>query len=166
MAIADALLHTNLPAALSAGNLTVQKSVVQPTCPIVNAATSLFTVAGAPIIGKLIGIVDTILGGAANGTLEETTTTPAATVTVSTTVAIDSAAAGTSIRFIGTSTAKAVLTPLAAGVVMIDPVLTDDCWFLFPIGTIKFLTTAARTGNIAWYMQYVPLSPDSVVSAV
>jgi len=163
---ASTSLNPYIGAAFNSGLLTTERSVVQATNTIVNAATSIFTVAGAPVKACFFGIVSVALDGACNGTLQETTVAPAATASLSTTVAIDSAAIGTSIRFIGTSTAKAVLTPLAAGAVMIDPVLTDDCWFLLPIGTVKFLTSAARAGNIIWYMNYIPLSTDSVVSAV
>ena len=153
------------PQAVNQSNIqTVMHSVVQSTNAITNGDATIFTVSGAPVLAKLIGIVSVALDGTSNATLKHTTVAPAATATLSTTVAIDSAAAGTSIRFIGTSTAKGVLTPLAAGAVMIDPVLTDDCWFLLPVGTTKITTTQARAGNIIWYMQYVPLSPDSVVT--
>jgi hypothetical protein len=47
---------------------------------------------------------------------------------------------------------------------MIDPVLTDDCRFLLPIGTFIFNSTAADSGVIAWYLEYTPLSSDCVVT--
>jgi hypothetical protein len=129
---------------------------------VLSGTDDLFTITGGPIIASVIGIVTTVIGGAANGTLQITTTTPAATVSLSTTVAIDSQAAGSSIRFVG---ATGVLTPLAAGAKIIDPVTVGDCQFLMPIGTVKFLGSAARTGNIKWYLTYRPLSPNSVVVA-
>ena len=84
------------------------------------------------------------------------------TVALSTTVAIDNDAAGTSYRFVG---ATGILTPVTAGAVIIDPVTTADCEFLVPIGNINFLGSAAQTGVIKWYMTYKPLSPNSVVIA-
>jgi hypothetical protein len=130
---------------------------------VLNGADPLFTITGGPILVKaIVGIVTTIIGGASNGTLQATTTTPAATTALSTTVAIDNDAAGTSYRFIG---ATGVLTPVTNGAVIIDPVTVGDCGFLVPIGNISFLGTAARTGNIKWYMIYTPLSPNSVVVA-
>lgn len=129
---------------------------------VLSGADDLFTVSGGPVIAQVFGIVTTVLGGAANGTLQFTTTTPAATVNISTTVAIDSQAAGSSIRFVG---ATGVLTPLAAGVKIIDPVTVEDCMFLCPIGTMKFLGSAARSGVIAWYLTFRPLSPNSRVVA-
>jgi hypothetical protein len=83
-------------------------------------------------------------------------------VSMSTTVAIDADAAGTSYRFVG---ATGVLTPVTAGAKIIDPVTVEDCQFLLPIGTLGFLGSAAQTGVIAWYMTYLPLSPNSLVVA-
>jgi len=114
---------------------------VIPTCieksdgSVLSGADDLFTITGGPVRGVITGIVTTILGGAANGTLQITTTSPSGTTSLSTTVAIDNDAAGTSYRFIG---ATGVLTPVTAGAVIIDPVTTDDCQFLLPIGTVKF----------------------------
>ena len=152
-----------LSAQSQAGLLTTEKCLEQPTCAIISGATSLFTVAGGPVLAQIYGVVTTVLGGASNGTLQITTTTPSATVALSTTVAIDTQAAGSSIRFVG---ATGVLTPATAGSVIIDPVTVGDCWFLLTIGTVKFLTTAARTGNIKFYLRYIPLSADSVVALV
>lgn len=127
------------------------------------AATPLFTITGGPILVKrIVGIVTTILSGTSNGTLQATTTAPAATVGLSTTVAIDNDAAGTSYRFVG---ATGVLTPATAGAVIIDPVTVADCEFLVPIGNINFLTSGSLTGAIGWYMSYIPLSPLSRVAA-
>jgi hypothetical protein len=86
---------------------------------------------------------------------------PAATTNLSTAVALANKAAGTSIRFIG---ASGTLTLVSAGVVMIDPVLTDDTRFLLPVGTLIFNSTAADSGVIAWYLEYTPLSSDCVVT--
>ena len=97
--------------------------------------------------------------GAANGTLQATTTEPAATVALSTTVAIDNDAAGTSYRFAG---ATGVLTPDTNGAKIIDPVTVEDCAFLVPIGNINFGGSAAA--GVIKYMTYKPLSPNSVVT--
>lgn len=127
------------------------------------AATPLFTVTGGPIlVKKIVGIVTTVLVGTSNGTLQATTTTPAGTTALSTTVAIDNDAAGTSYRFVG---ATGVLTPVTAGAKIIDPVTVADCEFLVPIGNINFLTSGSLTGVIGWYMSWLPLSPLSRVAA-
>ena len=129
---------------------------------VLNGADDIFTVTGGPVMAQLVGIVTTVIGGAANGTLQITTTPPAGTVSLSTTVAVDTLAAGTSIRFVG---ATGVLTPVTAGAKIIDPVTVGDCSFLLPIGTVKFLGSAAQTGVIKWYLRYKPLSPSSLVVA-
>lgn len=130
---------------------------------VLNGADPLFTITGGPILVKtIVGIVTTLLVGAANGTLQITTVAPAATTALSTTVAINDDAIGTSYRFAG---ATGVLTPVTLGAVIIDPVTVDDCSFLAPIGEINFLGSAARVGVIKWYMIYMPLSPNSVVVA-
>jgi len=103
--------------------------------------------------------VTTIIGGAANCQIQIVTTTPAGTVNLSTDVAIDNDAAGTSYHM--TAATPGVFTPTTAGA--FDQVPTNN-WFC-PIGTIQADTDAAQTGVIAWYMTYKPLSPDSVVAA-
>lgn len=129
---------------------------------VLNGNDPLFTITGGPIlVTGIYGIVTTALVGAANGTLQATTTVPAATVALSTTVAIDNDAAGTSYRFAG---ATGVLTPDTNGAKIIDPVTVEDCNFLVPIGNINFKGSAAATGVIKWYMTYKPLSPNSVVT--
>jgi hypothetical protein len=145
-------------------SLSAEQCIEKSDGTVENAATDdLFVITGGPIlVTNITGIVTVAIGGAANGTLQITTTTPAATVSLSTTVALASAAAGTSIRFVG---ATGVLTPLAAGTKIIDPVTVQDCHFLCPIGTLKFLGSAAQTGNIKWYLTYKPLSPSSRVAA-
>lgn len=139
-----------------------------PTCVeksdgnVLNGADALFTVSGAPILIKYIfGVVTTVIGGAANGTLQVVATSPAATTAISTTVAIDSLAVGTSISFVG---ATGVLTKTTNSVILIDPVTVAQCEMFVPPGSINFLSSAARTGVIKWYMSYVPLSPNSVVT--
>ena len=144
---------------LTLAERSVEKADGSVSNPVADA---LFTVTGGPVLAKIFGIVSTVIGGAANGTLQHTTVAPAATVALSTTVAIDADAVGTSYRFVG---ATGVLTPDTNGAKIIDPVTVEDCWFLLPIGTVKFLASAAQTGVIKWYMLYKPLSPDSVVAA-
>jgi len=146
----------------------IQSAVITERCieksdgAVLNGNDPLFTIAGGPIlVTGIFGIVATALVGAANGTLQATTTVPAATVALSTTVAIDNDAAGTSYRFVG---ATGVLTPDTNGAKIIDPVTVGDCSFLVPIGNINFKGSAAATGVIKWYMTYKPLSPNSVVT--
>jgi hypothetical protein len=139
-----------------------ERSIEKSDGAILNGKDPLFIITGGPILVKrIVGIVTTLIVGAANGNLGADVTTPAGTVALSTTVAIDDDAAGTSYRFVG---ATGVLTPVTAGAKIIDPVTVADCEFLVPIGNIHFAGSAARVGVIKWYMTYIPLSPNSVVT--
>ena len=161
MAIASANLSPYIAMGFNAPELVQMRTISCTTGPFTNAIQKMFTITGGPIYGRVIGMVTTDVGATAmNGTLQITTVAPASTTVLSTTVSCASKAAGTSIRFIG---ATGVLTPVTAGAVMIDPVLTGDCWFLMPIGAVQFLTTAINTGLIVWSMTYTPLVPDAVV---
>lgn len=125
-----------------------------------NGTDALFTVTGGPIIvEEFVGIVTTVIGGAANCHIDATTTEPAATTPLSTDVAIDSDDAGTSYTF--TVADPGVLTPTTNGAV---DNLARAHW-LVPIGSIGAHCSADQTGNIKWYMVYRPLSPNSVVTA-
>ena len=162
---ASTALNVNLPAAIQSSVLSGEYAVEQLVCVPANAAVSLFTIAGGPCLASFYAVVSADIGGTAmNGTLEEVITTPANTMTFGTTVSCASLAAGTSIRWINTT---GVLTPVTLGAVPIYPatVATLDCIFFCPIGTIKFLMTAANTGNFYFYMRYKPLSPACFVTA-
>ena len=126
-----------------------------------NGSDLLFTVTGGPIMMyRLIGVVTTDIGAnAATCHIDYTTTTPAATTTaLSTTVNIETDAAGTTYNF--TNVAVPVLTPTTNGVVQ-----TTQALWLLPIGGMFAHCSAANTGNIKWYLAYVPLSPNSEVIA-
>lgn len=144
----------------------VERCIEKSDGAVLNGADDLFTIAGGPIeVLSITGVVTTIIGaGATNVKLQITTTEPAATVDMNAgTVDIDSDAAGTSYRTINTT---GIFTPVTAGFVLkANSFATNDTSFLCPIGTIKFLSDAARTGNIKWYLRYRPLSPNSVVTA-
>jgi hypothetical protein len=140
------------------------KCVAKTDGAVLTGADNLFTITGGPVRCKIVGLVTTIVGGASNGKLTFTSTTPAATVDLSAAaVAIDNDAAGTIYTSQG---ATAVFTPSAGlGYDKIDPVLVEETEFILAPGTVKFDSSAARTGVIAWYMTFTPLSPLSVVAA-
>jgi len=127
---------------------------------VLNGADNLFTITGGPIlVTEFVGIVTTVLGGVANCQVKLVVTEPAGTVNLSTNVAIDSDAAGTSYTF--TVATPAVLTPTTAGALDQVPAIRWLC----PIGTINATCSAARTGNIKWYIGYYMLSQFSKVVA-
>lgn len=134
------------------------------------AATTddLFTIAGGPVLARVFGIVTTLIVGNANLTLQHTTTVPTGTVSLSTTVAVNDDAAGTSYSFVGVAAGTAaILTPVTAGATQFDPSTAEKnvAEFLLPIGTLQCLGSAARAGVIKWYITYLPLSENCVVTA-
>ena len=144
---------------------TVIKSISKVQTTPSGGADALFTITGGSIhVVSIWGGVTTVLAGVANGTLRATTTTPASTTAMSTTVAIDNDAAGTSYTFVGPT---GVLTPTTAGLVLIDMGSTTltETQYIVPIGNINFLTSAAQTGAITWYMSYIPSPGATVVAA-
>ena len=122
---------------------------------------SLFTITGGPIlVTDFVGIVTTVIGNNVSTChIDIAVTEPAADVALSTSVAIETDAAGTSYTF--TTDALPVLTPTTAGAKMLIPRLA----WLLPIGTIKAHCSAANTGNIKWYISYYMLSQYSKVVA-
>lgn len=144
---------------------STNRTIVKTDGAVLSGADPLFTITGGPIkIVSIVGRVTTIIGGAANGTLQATTTVPASTTAMSTTVAINDDAAGTVYTFVGPT---GVLTPTTAGVVLMDygsTTLTPTQYIVNP-GTIEFLGSAAQSGVIEWTMDYVPMSPSAVVTA-
>jgi hypothetical protein len=145
-----------------------RKCVLKADGSVLNGADSLYTISGGPIYARIFGIVTTVIGGAANGTLNITTTTPSGTTALSTTVAIDSDAAGTLYSFntVAAGTVP-VLTPTTAGALWFNEATAtfNSAFYFLPPGTVVFTCSAARTGVIAWYLEYLPLSPATVVVA-
>lgn len=133
---------------------------------VLSGDDDLFTISGGPIkLLEVTGIVTTQIGaGTTNVKLTYTTTTPAATVDMSAgAVDIDADAAGTSYQTINTT---GVFTPVTAGIVKeANAFAVLPTTFLLPIGTMKLNSSAARAGVIKWYLRYVPLSPNSRVTA-
>jgi hypothetical protein len=130
---------------------------------VLNGVDPIFTIAGGPVLCRIYGVVTTLLVGAANLRLSHTVTDPSATVNLNAgAVACDDNAKGTLYYNVG---ATSVFTPVTAGWVIMNPVLVDHTRFILPPGTVNCLGSAARVGVIAWYMDYVPLSPNSLVTA-
>ena len=144
--------------------MSVPQCVVKSDGAILTGLDPIFTITGGPVRAKIVGLVTTLVVGASNGRLQHITTAPAATVQLNAgAVAINDDAVGTFYYNVG---ATSVFTPSAGlGFLLADPVTVEETEFLLAPGVVQFLGSAARVGVIAWYMSYVPLSPDSVVVA-
>lgn len=134
---------------------------------VVNAAgvgDPIFEVSGGPVRCKITGLVTTLIGGAANMSLQHTTLAPAATVALNAApVAINADAVGTIYNNLG---GTSVFTPSTGlGFVILDPVTVEEAEFILTPGTVAALASAPQAGVIAWHMTYWPLSPDARVVA-
>jgi len=140
------------------------RCVVKTDGAILAAVDPIFTITGGMVRARIVGIVTTLIVGAANLRLQHITVAPAATVQLNAgAVAVDDDAAGTIYYNVG---ATSVFTPTGGlGFHLADPVTVDETYFLLAPGVVQCLGSAARVGVIAWYMTYEKLSPDSLVVA-
>lgn len=159
---ADTDIATDI-ANVASSILAIPRSVQKADGAVLTGNDNLFVITGGPVRAKIVGIVDTIIGGASNGDLQIVTTSPAGTVTLNAApVAIDTDAAGTLYYNVG---ATSIFTPVTVGAVILDPVTVEEAEFILPPGTVHFRSSAAQSGVIKWYMSYIPLSQNSRVAA-
>jgi hypothetical protein len=148
-------------AILADTTVMAERTVEKSDGAVLNGDDDIFDITGGPIlVTNLVGVVTAgPVGGAANLSVIETSTDPGGDINLSTVVAIDNDAQGTSYAF--TAAVPSVLTPTTAGTLggIVNP------GWLCPIGTIKAKGTAAQSGTIKWYLTYKPLSPSSAVVA-
>jgi hypothetical protein len=144
--------------------VAIPQCIAKTDGAVLNGSDNLFTITGGMIRCKIVGLVTTVLVGAANLRLTFTSVAPAATINLNAgAVAVDNDAAGTIYYNVG---ATSVFTPAASlGGIILDPVTVEETEFLLAPGTIKALGSAAATGVIAWYLSYIPLSKNVVVAA-
>ena len=168
--LAQTKLNSQAAGAVTAGSVLsyLPRCVEKSDGGVLNGDDPLFNITGGPVLATIFGQVTTLLVGASNGTLEIITATPVATIALSTTVAIDDDAAGTCYSFTGVAAGTVpALRPDTAGTRWYAPSTAtfDIAQFYLPIGVVGFLGTGARVGVIKWYMHYIPLSPNSLVTA-
>ena len=151
--------HTVTNAAIAA----VPKCVEKSDGAVLAGADDLFDISGGPVFARIWGLVTTVFSGTTNLRLQIDVIEPAATVELNAgAVACNSQAAGSVFYNVG---ASSIFTPVTGGAVLLDPVTVEPTWFFLAPGTVTCLGDAARDGVIAWYMEFVPLSPSSVVAA-
>jgi hypothetical protein len=140
------------------------RSVVKSDGAVLTGDDDLFIITGGPVRARITGIVTEVIGdNAANGDLQIDVTEPAGTVDLNAApVAITSDAAGTAYWNLDSTS---VFTPTTAGTVVIDVVAAPEAYFVLPVGTVIFRSSAANTGVIQWTMSYEALSPNSMVVA-
>ena len=138
--------------------------VVKSAANLPQTATStLYTVSGTVLVQWMAGLVTTACGSTAtNLSLGVTPTGGSALNTaISTATAITSKAVGT--WFVPAFTSGAG----AAGVVVtgVTPVLPGSTsQFIVPAGVITWTTSASDTGQMQWYLAYLPVDSGASVS--
>jgi hypothetical protein len=129
---------------------------------ITNSSQSIFTVSGGLVlVTSLVGIVTTVIGGAANLNLTHTPTGGAAG-DVAQATAIDADAVGT------IYTVSGVAADLVSAVSAATPSVTygfASGKFVLPAGSLKQKTSAVQTGAIAWHITYVPIESGAALTA-
>lgn len=144
---------------LREGSLVVKGPAVVPNA----AETNLFTISGGNVlVTSLIGVVTTVF------TATATTLTMGPKPTVGATVAggihnltvLTSAALGAYVMPAFTAGVGGVGT--VVGSIGVFPAGVFP--FVVPAGTIEYEASAANTGQITWYLTYVPLDSNGAVS--
>ena len=140
------------------GTVTLEKT--DGSCPL--GDDDLFTIAGGPVlVTNFYGLVATIIGNnVSTCTIQHACTDPAADIALSTAVAVQTDAVGTSYYI--SSAALGVFTPITAGSVIQATTMLP--WLLTP-GTFQATFSAANTGKIRWFLVYTPLSQFTRVTA-
>jgi len=160
------LAHTDLDAII-AKHTSIERSISVDLASLASGANNLFAVTGGPI--KLTEIVAYV-----TGTIQSQSTligynvdpTNPATATVfgtdGTALEINADAVGTVYTWDGVMATD--LTATTNGVVL--AMGTDISYgLIIPIGMIELTSSATSTGTLTVYMTYIPLSPDTVVTA-
>lgn len=119
---------------------------------------NLFSVSGSVLITTIVGTVTTAIQAQANAIkLEAYNTANAAATDICATVDSNGQVAGKLFGITGSTTAAAVFgyaVPRAPGIIVGGP------------GFIRLNTAATNTGQMAWTLTYVPLTPGASVAAV
>lgn len=120
------------------------------------ATANLYTVTGAVLVTGLLGRVTTVLGATATTLSLGVTGTNAGLATA---VAVTSAAVGTLLY-------PTPPTGQAAGALIVATtgILFPGSEPFFVAQNITWTTSASDTGQVEWYLWYVPVSPGSGVS--
>lgn len=128
------------------------------------ATATLFTVSGGNVlVTSLLGVVSTTPTGSSVTTLAlgtVPTTGTASSTSIATAVAITSLEVGAWVTPQASSgKGGALVVGATAGAALFLPTP-----FVVPAGTITWTTSASDTGQMAWYLTYVPLDSAASVS--
>lgn len=144
----------------------VQNQLVKAAQNLPQTATgTLFTVAGGTVLVQFIaGLVSTAIGATATTLSLGNTPTggSAANTSLATAAAVTSKAAGT--LFVPAFASGIGGAPVIASIVQVTVPAASATAFLVPAGTITWTTSASTTGQMAWYLAWLPLDAGATVS--
>lgn len=152
-------------AVIPAGYGPVQNQVVKAAQNLPQTATAtLFTVSGTVLIQFFAGLVTTAIGGTAvNLSLGNTPTGgSAANTSLATATAMTSKTVGT--HFVPTFTSGIGGAPVVASLCQVTVPAASGNAFIVPAGTITWTTSASTTGQMAWYLAYLPIDAGATVT--
>lgn len=144
----------------------VQNQLVKAAVALPATATgTLFTVAGGSVLVQFFaGVVSTaIQNQACTLSLGNTPTSgSAANASLATATSIINKPVGT--FFVPVFASGVGGTPVIASLVQVTVPAADATAFLVPAGTITWTTSATNTGNMTWYLAYLPVDAGATVS--
>lgn len=143
--------------------LGVPGTLVQKAAQGLPATTTsnLYTVSGNVLVTGMLGVVTSATGATATN-LSLGVSNGSATGAIATATAVTSLAVGTFLFPAGSSGVGGALKVAGAAFVQAPPLALNP--FFVAAGNITWTTNATDTGQVAWYLWYVPLDFDATVS--
>jgi hypothetical protein len=146
------------PRGYGLGNQVVKAAQGLPA----TTTSTLFTVSGTVLVEFMAGLVTTAIGATATTLSLGVTPTggSAANTAISSALAITSKTVGN--FFVPVFASSVGGTPVIAPAITAVPGSTTQ--FLVPAGVITWTTSATDTGQMAWYLSYLPVDAGATVS--
>lgn len=138
--------------------------------PLVVETKSLFTVTGVCLVTGIVGLVTTAITVANTVKLVANPTTGTASDLVAATdLGTTDTPAGNLLTISGAPTGAVISGIGTVSAFPISKVASDFLGaangFYIAAGTIEQVTATGADGGITWYLTYVPIAPDAVISA-
>ena len=143
----------------------VQQQVIKAAQNLPASTTAnLFTISGTVLIQFFVGLVTTAIQNQACTLALGNTPTGgvAANTSLATATSIIAKTVGT--HFVPTFASGVGATPVVASLAQVTVPAASGNAFVVPAGTITWTTSATNTGQMAWYLAYLPVDVGATVS--
>lgn len=150
-------------------SITLGRYATKAGMTITNSSQDIFLVTGGLVlVTSIVGIVTTVLGGAANLNLTHTPTGGSAG-DLSAATAVDTDAVGTIYTISGVA-ADLMSVQAVAGVTVPNVTFGLNLFqaaggLVLPAGALKQKTSAAQTGAVKWHCTWVPIEAGAALAA-